>query len=276
VPALTLFRSCFTMMSIYMIIKSSAAEDRPRRWNEERRVGAFCARNSAASYVGLLDALGRSIVIGHYDKRVSQPKRSLPNRLGKPFGHARGGQDAVRQGAAERAARRAPLSSPPSWNLFDTEYCVGCWNASSRLSSCGTSISFASPLTRRGGAGGTHANPAQLAAISDGVANASAESGHDNTLDADISFHVAVLRASNNPFFLQFREVVSMGAPQFHPIQNRIKGRLRASPIMRSQGRDCSSSCRRPESRCSASSTDVLELIEKAERRSVLAPLRIS
>ncbi len=37
----------------------------------------------------------------------------------------------------------------------------------------------------------------------------SAEISDDDALEADVAFHVAVLRASNNPFFSQFRDAVA-------------------------------------------------------------------
>src|SRR3546814_19939223 len=54
---------------------------------------------------------------------------------------------------------------------------------------------------------------------------AAAERGEDDTLEADIAFHVAVLRASNNPFYAQFRDVVSTALRTSIRFTNRIKGR---------------------------------------------------
>jgi DNA-binding FadR family transcriptional regulator len=51
-----------------------------------------------------------------------------------------------------------------------------------------------------------------------------AEDGHDNTLDADIAFHVAVLKASNNPFYGQFQDVVATALRSSIQFTNRIKG----------------------------------------------------
>src|SRR3546814_6959033 len=54
---------------------------------------------------------------------------------------------------------------------------------------------------------------------------AAAERGEDDTLEADIAFHVAVLRASNNPFYAQFRDVVSTALRTSIRFTNRLKGR---------------------------------------------------
>ena len=52
-----------------------------------------------------------------------------------------------------------------------------------------------------------------------------AEQGRDETLDADIAFHVAVLRASENPFYIQFRDVVATALRTSIRFTNRIAGR---------------------------------------------------
>jgi DNA-binding FadR family transcriptional regulator len=52
-----------------------------------------------------------------------------------------------------------------------------------------------------------------------------AEDGLDDGLDADIAFHVAILRASNNPFFVQFRSVVGTALRTSIRFTNRLTGR---------------------------------------------------
>src|SRR5690606_12861278 len=52
-----------------------------------------------------------------------------------------------------------------------------------------------------------------------------AEEGNDDTLDADIAFHVAILLASKNPFYAQFRDVVSTALRSSIRFTNRIVGR---------------------------------------------------
>ncbi|MGJ8498459.1 FadR/GntR family transcriptional regulator, partial [Glaesserella parasuis] len=52
-----------------------------------------------------------------------------------------------------------------------------------------------------------------------------AEQGHDEPLDADIAFHIAVLKASQNPFYAQFRDVVTTALRTSIRFTNRIKGR---------------------------------------------------
>src|SRR3546814_4854746 len=52
-----------------------------------------------------------------------------------------------------------------------------------------------------------------------------AEIGRDDTLDADIAFHVAVLYAPGNPFYAQFRDVVDTALRTSIRFTNRIAGR---------------------------------------------------
>ena len=66
----------------------------------------------------------------------------------------------------------------------------------------------------------------QQAAISAGLERmCAAERGEDDTLDADLAFHVAVLRASNNPFFTRLRDIVETALRTSIRFTNRISGR---------------------------------------------------
>ncbi len=51
-----------------------------------------------------------------------------------------------------------------------------------------------------------------------------AEGGEDDPLDADIAFQLAILRASKNPFYAQFRDVVATALRTSIRFTNRIKG----------------------------------------------------
>ena len=52
-----------------------------------------------------------------------------------------------------------------------------------------------------------------------------AEGGDDDGLNADIAFHLAILRASGNPFFAQFRDLVATALRTSIRFTNRIVGR---------------------------------------------------
>ncbi|MBF6541338.1 FCD domain-containing protein, partial [Nocardia farcinica] len=70
------------------------------------------------------------------------------------------------------------------------------------------------------------AAPAQVSAIAAGLKRmGEAERGLDDALEADIAFHVAVLRASGNPFLVQFRDMVAIALRTSIRFTNRITGR---------------------------------------------------
>ena len=52
-----------------------------------------------------------------------------------------------------------------------------------------------------------------------------ADAGDGDALEADIAFHVAVLRASGNPFYAQFQQMVGTALRTSIRFTNRIKGR---------------------------------------------------
>jgi DNA-binding FadR family transcriptional regulator len=59
---------------------------------------------------------------------------------------------------------------------------------------------------------------------------AAAEVGDDDPLEADIAFHIAILKASANPFYVQFRDVVATALRTSIRFTNRFKGERPAFP----------------------------------------------
>jgi DNA-binding FadR family transcriptional regulator len=57
-----------------------------------------------------------------------------------------------------------------------------------------------------------------------------ADVGADDILEADIAFHVAVLKGSKNPFFAQFQDVVATALRSSIQFTNRIKGHSASIP----------------------------------------------
>jgi len=93
-----------------------------------------------------------------------------------------------------------------------------------------------------------------------------AEQGLEDTLEADIAFHVAILRASGNPFYAQFRDVVSTALRTSIRFTNRLKGRS-ANVADHAAVRDAIDA-RDPEAARGAMRAligDVLELIDDVE-----------
>lgn len=217
---------------------------------------------------GLLEALGRAIVTGYYDKRVFPTEAELAQQHAVSRSVTR---EAVKmltaKGLLSARPRQGTIIQPTTyWNLFDAD--VLRWILERKLSvellrhfnQLRVAIEPAAAALAA-----IHADAAQRQAISAGLARMeAAEKGQDNALDADIAFHVAVLRASNNPFFLQFRDVVSTALRSSIRFTNRIAGRS-ASVADHAAVRDAI--VKRNEAGARAAMqriiSDVLELIEK-------------
>ena len=57
-----------------------------------------------------------------------------------------------------------------------------------------------------------------------------AEAGEGDPLDSDIAFHIAVLNASGNPFYMQFRDLVETALRTSIRFTNRFVGRTASLP----------------------------------------------
>jgi len=178
---------------------------------------------------GMLDALGRAIVTGRYETEPFPTEAELAKQHGVSRSVTR---EAVKmltaKGLLSARPRQGTVVQPASsWNLFDTDvlrwllerqFSVDLLRQFSQLR-----IAIepeAAALAARFG------TPEDLQRISAGLARMeAAERGLDDTLDADIAFHVAVLRASGNPFYAQFRDMVATALRTSIRFTNRIKGR---------------------------------------------------
>lgn len=219
---------------------------------------------------GLQDLLGRAIVVGEYDERP------FPNEadIVKTYGVSRSvTREAVKMLAAKGLLGARPkqgtfIRPQESWNLFDGD--VLRWLLERKLSidllrhfnelRIGVEPEAAALAAQR-------ATPAQQQAITAGLARMqAAEQGMDDTLDADIAFHVAVLRASNNPFLIQFRDAVETALRTSIRFTNRLAGRSASIPehtavhdaIMVGDGKEA-------QVRMRQLIVNVLTLIEKVE-----------
>jgi DNA-binding FadR family transcriptional regulator len=178
---------------------------------------------------GLLDSLGRSIVIGRYDLEAFPTEAGLAKQHGVSRSVTR---EAVKmltaKGLLSARPRQGTVVQPTaSWNLFDTD--VLRWLLERKFS-VELLLQFnqlrvaiepeAAALAAR------FAQEDDLRRISNGLERMeAAEKGLDDTLEADIAFHVAVLRASGNPFYAQFRDVVTTALRTSIRFTNRVKGR---------------------------------------------------
>ncbi|HEY0623950.1 FadR/GntR family transcriptional regulator [Sphingomonas sp.] len=219
---------------------------------------------------GLLDNLGRAIVTGRFEQESFPTEAELAKQHGVSRSVTR---EAVKmltaKGLLSARPRQGTVVQPTaSWNLFDTD--VLRWLLERQFSvellkqfnqlRVAIEPEAAALAARFAGEG-------DLQRIKDGLDRMkAAEQGMDDTLEADIAFHVAILRGSGNPFYAQFRDVVSTALRTSIRFTNRIKGRS-ASVADHAAVRDAILA-RDPDAARIAMRAligDVLDLIDEAE-----------
>lgn len=219
---------------------------------------------------GLLDNLGRAIVTGRFEREAFPTEAELAKQHGVSRSVTR---EAVKmltaKGLLSARPRQGTVVQPTtSWNLFDTD--VLRWLLERQFS-----VELLKQFNQLRVA--IEPEAAALAArfagaddfqrINDGLDRMkAAEQGNDDTLEADIAFHIAILRGSGNPFYAQFREVVTTALRTSIRFTNRIKGRS-ASVADHAAVRDAIVA-RDPDGARTAMREligDVLELIDAAE-----------
>lgn len=219
---------------------------------------------------GLLDSLGRAIVTGRYDHEPFPTEAELAKQHSVSRSVTR---EAVKmltaKGLLSARPRQGTIVQPTaSWNLFDAD--VLRWLLERQFS-----IDLLKQFNQLRVA--IEPEAAALAArfataedrtrIAEGLERmAAAERGLDDTLEADIAFHVAILHASRNPFYAQFREMVRTALRTSIRFTNRIKGRT-ANLADHAAVRDAIEAGDAEGARVAMRSliSDVLELIDEAE-----------
>lgn len=183
---------------------------------------------------GLLDALGRAIVTGQYDDGPFPTEAELAKQHGVSRSVTR---EAVKmltaKGLVSARPRQGTIVQPrSSWNLFDTDVLRWLLNRKFSLDLLRQFNQLRSAIEPEAAAlAALLADDNELAAISAGLERMkAAESGGDQILEADIAFHVAVLKGSKNPFFAQFQDVVSTALRSSIQFTNRIKGHSASIP----------------------------------------------
>lgn len=178
---------------------------------------------------GMLDSLGRAIVTGRYDREGFPTEAELTKQHGVSRSVTR---EAVKmltaKGLLSARPRQGTVVQPTSsWNLFDTDVLLWLLERQfsvellRQFSQLRVAIEpEAAALAAR------FATDADIARIEAGLARMeAAEQGLDDTLTADIAFHVSILLASGNPFYAQFRDMVATALRTSIRFTNRIKGR---------------------------------------------------
>ena len=219
----------------------------------------------------LLDEVGRQIVTGGYDGRPFPTEAELAKQHSVSRSVTR---EAVKMLTAKglltaRPRKGTSIQPSTSWNLFDPD--ILRWllerKFSLRLLRQFSELRIAiepeaAALAARA------ADAAGLAAIAEGFARMeSAEAGADDPLEADIAFHVAILNASANPFYMQFHDLVTTALRTSIRFTNRFKGRTASLPAHRDVldaivARDAP----RARAAMAAIIEDVMVLIADAER----------
>jgi DNA-binding FadR family transcriptional regulator len=180
---------------------------------------------------GMLDRLGRAIVIGSYDEQPFPTEADLAQQYAVSRSVTR---EAVKmlttKGLLSARPRQGTTVQPATaWNLFDPD--VLRWLLERKFS-----LSLLRQFTElriaiEPAAAALAAQASDASAIEAGYQRmVAAEAGDDDTLEADIDFHVAILQASGNPFYAQFRDVVTTALQTSIRFTNRFKGRSASLP----------------------------------------------
>ncbi|MEG3176565.1 FadR/GntR family transcriptional regulator [Sphingomonas sp. RB3P16] len=178
---------------------------------------------------GMLDHLGKSIVTGVYTGKTFPTEAELSKQHGVSRSVTR---EAVKmlsaKGLLSARPRQGTIVQPASsWNLFDADVLSWLLERTFSLDLLAHFNQLRSAIEPSAAAlAARYSDEAGLELIGAGFARmVAADKGDDDTLEADIAFHLAVLRASANPFFAQFRDVVATALRTSIRFTNRIQGR---------------------------------------------------
>jgi DNA-binding FadR family transcriptional regulator len=220
----------------------------------------------------MLDALGKEIVTGFYNDRPFPTEAELAKQHDVSRSVTR---EAVKMLTAKgllSARPRKGTSVRPGgdWNLFDPD--ILRWLLERKFSLLllrqFTELRIAIEPAAAGLAAAA-ADAGGRAAIAAGYARmVTAERGEDDPLEADIAFHIAILEASANPFYVQFRDVVTTALRTSIRFTNRFNGRTASLPQHRAvlsaiEAHDAE----RAKAGMTALIADVMTLIADAERK---------
>lgn len=222
---------------------------------------------------GMLDHLGREIVTGRYVGKAFPTEAELAEQYSVSRSVTR---EAVKMLTAKglltaRPRQGTSVQPATSWNLFDDD--VLRWLLERKFSL--TLLRQFSELRvaiepAAAALAAQAADAAGKAAIEAGFQRmVAAEAGHDDPLESDIAFHVAILRASGNPFFVQFRDVVETALRTSIRFTNRFKGRSASLPAHKAV-RDAilAADAKKSRARMEAIIREVMVLIDAAEQGS--------
>jgi DNA-binding FadR family transcriptional regulator len=183
---------------------------------------------------GMLDALGRAIVTGVYDTQRFPTEAELAAQHSVSRSVTR---EAVKMLTAKglltaRPRKGTTVQPPSSWNLFDADVLRWLLERSFSLDLLRQFSELRVAIEPEAAAlAAREADADGLAAIEAGYRRMeAAEEGQDDALESDIAFHIAILDACGNPFYRQFRDVVTTALRTSIRFTNRFKGRTASLP----------------------------------------------
>lgn len=185
----------------------------------------------------VLDALGKDIVLGRYDDRPFPTEAEISQAFATSRSVTR---EAIKMLTAKgmlTARPRAGIVVQPqaAWSLLDSD--VLRWMLERTFSvQLLRQFSELRKAIEPMAAYLAAQNPdrAAHARIADGLRRMeAADRGEDDPLAADLAFHVAILDATCNPFYVQFHEMVNTALRISIQFTNRIKGHTASIPAHR-------------------------------------------
>ena len=183
---------------------------------------------------GMLEALGRAIVTGAYeDQRFpTEAELAVQHMVSRSVT-----REAVKMLTAKglltaRPRKGTTVQPSSSWNLFDTDVLRWLLERKFSLELLRQFSELRIAIEPEAAAlAARESNAAAAADIRAGYERmADAEAEGSDPLEADIAFHIAVLNASANPFYMQFRDVVATALRTSIRFTNRFEGRTASLP----------------------------------------------
>lgn len=183
---------------------------------------------------GMLDMLGKAIVTGQYDNQPFPTEAELAKQYDVSRSVVR---EAVKMLGAKglltaRPRKGTTIQATDRWNLFDIDVLRWLLDRKFSLSVLRQFSELLEAIEPASAALAARAHTEEgLRAIRAGFARMeAAERDDDDSLEADIAFHIAILQASANPFYAQFRDVVTTALRTSIRFTNRFKGRTASLP----------------------------------------------
>ncbi len=201
----------------------------------------------------LLEAVGKSIVAGRFDSNPFPTEADLAKQYAVSRSVTR---EAVKMLTAKgllaaRPRKGTTVQPSRAWNLFDPD--VLRWmmerNFSLELLRYFNELRHAiEPMAAALAA--QSATPESIARVKAAYQRMlDAETGRDEPLEADTAFHIAILEASNNPFYAQLGDMVSIALKTSIRFTNRVKGASSLRSIARCSPRSRRAIPKRPARR---------------------------